>query len=148
MLVQSYCSELRNWSEWLALNIFFLFQCFSTTWQKHWRILEARHEIMLELVGHCHESQHLFISSRNYHKGICVGIHTAKTKLLWPIGGTLEQGSMSGLVVAPRWGSRGLPEWAAGSCAWMELLLYKYTPPNVRCPASAGWHRPNLSSFC
>lgn len=45
-------------------------------------VLEARHEIISELTSHCHDSEHLFISSRNDHKGISVAMHRAKTKRL------------------------------------------------------------------
>lgn len=65
----------------------------------------------------------------------------AKTELLWPAVGSLEgENSMSGSVAAGRYGPRGLPERAAGSCTWMVLLLFKYSPLNFRRQASAGWH--------
>lgn len=72
----------------------------------------------------------------------------AKTELLWPAVGSLEgENSMSGSVAAGRYGPRGLPERAAGSCAWMVLLLFKYSPLNFRRPASAGWHTHTHQTF-
>lgn len=122
----------------------------SPPWQKEQRhpgFLEVRHEIISELAGHRHDSEHLFISSRNDHNRISIAMHRAKTKLLWPITGPLGPGSMSGFAVAALWGSWGLPQWAAGSCAGIGWLLYKYIPPSVGWPAPAGWHSVQTQPF-
>lgn len=101
--VMPWCVWLCSWT---------LISSSSPPWEKeqrHPRFLEAWHEIVSKLAGHRHDSEHLFISSRNDHNGISVAMSTAKTKLLWPVTGPLGPGSTSGFVVAALWGSWGLP---------------------------------------
>lgn len=83
---------VRMWRDW-ELNsqiIGYITNCFwSHSRDKrakcmvHPRLLESGHKLVSELLGHCHDSEHLFISSWSDHNGISVALSRAKTKLLF-----------------------------------------------------------------